>query len=63
MLALDMTGLPSGSVTWHSVASIPIRDPLSSEGVSLGLLPGAGGGGSLPGAHASPLSYNLLRCL
>ena len=62
MLALDMTGLPSGSVTWHSVASIPIRDPLSSEGVSLGLLPGAGGG-SLPGAHASPLSYNLLRYL
>ena len=64
MLALDLSGLSSGSVSWHSVASIPIRDPLSSEGISLALLPApaplSGGGGALPGADSSPLEYVLL---
>ena len=63
MLALDLSGLSSGSVSWHSVASIPIRDPLSSEGISLALLPAPAplsGGGALPGADSSPLEYVLL---
>jgi hypothetical protein len=39
MLALDLSSLPSGTATWKIAASIPLRDPLASEGVTLALLP------------------------
>ena len=40
MLALDLFSLsaegpPSSPLLWRSVANIPARDPLSSEGISL----------------------------
>lgn len=38
MLALDLKNIESGTVSWSSVASIPIRDPLSSEGISLAVI-------------------------
>ncbi|GAX78252.1 hypothetical protein CEUSTIGMA_g5694.t1 [Chlamydomonas eustigma] len=52
MLALDLTHIQSGRVSWHVVASIPIRDPLSSEGVSLALLPSI----PSPGADSSAIT-------
>ncbi|EFJ47063.1 hypothetical protein VOLCADRAFT_121032 [Volvox carteri f. nagariensis] len=40
LLAADLSGLPaSGTVTWHVVTSVALRDPLSSEGISLVVLP------------------------
>ena len=39
MLAVDLSDLSSGSVSVTSVTSIPPRDPLSSEGISLVALP------------------------
>ncbi len=65
-LGLDLTPLkalaqaPPGSaspvgpvhLTWHSLGSTPPRDPLSSEGVSLLLLPPAGGGNARPALAA-----------
>lgn len=35
VLGLDLSSLPHGSVTWHSLSSTPARGPLSSEGISL----------------------------
>ncbi|KAG1673667.1 hypothetical protein FOA52_010535 [Chlamydomonas sp. UWO 241] len=44
MLGLDLRGLTSGGpLQWHSVGSIAMRDPLSSEGSSLLALPYDGG--------------------
>ncbi|GLC41365.1 hypothetical protein PLESTB_001019800 [Pleodorina starrii] len=41
LLAADLSGLPAtGTVTWHVVTSVALRDPLSSEGISLVALPG-----------------------
>ncbi len=56
MLAVDLSDISSGSVTVSSVASIPPRDPLSSEGISLVTLPTEpagvpGGNGSAPKGH------------
>ncbi|KAL6746870.1 hypothetical protein V8C86DRAFT_1437567 [Haematococcus lacustris] len=40
LLALDLSQLPEGGpLVWHCLASTPPRDPLSTEGVSLLLLP------------------------
>lgn len=42
LLAADLSELaaqPAGSMTWHVVASVALRDPLSSEGISLVALP------------------------
>eukprot|EP00798_Chlamydomonas_sp_ICE-L_P018082 gene18082-24505_t len=35
LLALDLTTLEAGSVAWRAVSSVPARDPISSEGVSV----------------------------
>ncbi|GIL81267.1 hypothetical protein Vretimale_1171 [Volvox reticuliferus] len=41
LLAADLSELPeSGTVTWHVVTSVALRDPLSSEGISLVVVPG-----------------------
>ncbi|GIL58353.1 hypothetical protein Vafri_13410 [Volvox africanus] len=41
LLAADLSELPeSGTVTWHVVSSVALRDPLSSEGISLVVIPG-----------------------
>ncbi|KAG2425945.1 hypothetical protein HXX76_013318 [Chlamydomonas incerta] len=40
LLAVDLAALPtSNTLTWHVVTSVAIRDPLSSEGISLVMLP------------------------
>lgn len=40
LLAADLSQLAaSGTVTWHVVASVALRDPLSSEGIALVALP------------------------
>ncbi|KAG2435000.1 hypothetical protein HYH02_011998 [Chlamydomonas schloesseri] len=40
LLAADLAALPtSNTLTWHVVTSVAIRDPLSSEGISLVMLP------------------------
>ncbi|KAG2499609.1 hypothetical protein HYH03_002549 [Edaphochlamys debaryana] len=40
LLAADLSALPTnGTITWHVVTSVALRDPLSSEGISLVALP------------------------
>mmetsp|Transcript_31138 Transcript_31138/g.69212 ORF Transcript_31138/g.69212 Transcript_31138/m.69212 type:complete len:720 (-) Transcript_31138:447-2606(-) len=58
MLALDLRNLGSGPLAWHSVASIPPRDPLSSEGISLVAVPAQLPGGELRSVLLAFGGYN-----